>query len=292
MQRTAVVTILGWRGWAVLQLLAIAMLGAWFALRWGPQPDSDWLLYWRSAGDAAAYERGGVGLWLLALAKATGASPQVAALMLNLPAALGLGALVWHVDPTHTRMLAHLAAVYLLLITPYLGIVQLDLLATAAMAGAWWCLLRVPAGPGWRQACAVLLLAVAVSTRPQFALVLWALLLLLVPVLAVLRGGARQAGVLVCAVLLAGSVLGFATDMGLRHISGRTEQIRTSSAVTLYAGLLVSADTRGERCGGWTPGAARAAAHDLHLPLLQAVRHRLSAAPPDHWWRVLVCKAP
>ena len=92
--------------------------------------------------------------------------------------------------------------------------------------------------------------------------------------------------------LLAGSVLGFAVDMGMRVSSGKTEEIRTSSAVTLYGGLLVSSDQPSKGCGYWSVEAAQAAKEDLHKPLSQAVLDRLQAHSIDHWASVVWCKVP
>lgn len=284
-----------WLPIAASQMILIGGLAAWFAFNWAPEPISDWLLYWNTAGNAQGYERGGLGLWMLAAPKSFGAPPHAAAFALNMPAALWLGYVAYRADPTRWRVFAQLVVAYLLLITPYFGIVQLDLLGTAALAtGIWWLLDgRVLAGrDGWRLLGGTLALAVAVSTRPQFALILWALIALLAAAM-LLRHQWRERRLMVFTLgLLAGSVAGFCIDMGLRQISGRTEQIRTSSAVTLYAGLLVSSDNRAGSCGYWTVEAGRAAREDLGMSMAEAVGERLSAQSPAYWARVLACKAP
>lgn len=284
-----------WKIAASLQLLAIVASGVALALYWAPEPHSDWSLYWRSAGDPGAYQRGGAALWLLAIPKALGAVPHVAALILNVPAAAWLGLLAYRVDRTRFRLFAQLGIAYLLLITPYFGIVQLDLVAAGMLATGFWLMmdqgLERPS-PYWRMGLAVVAIAAAVSTRPQFALVLWTLLILLACGWIVGRRWGDRGLRWVALGLLLGSVIGFALDMGLRQFSGKTAQIRTSSAVTLYAGFLVSADSSAGRCGYWTPAAAAAAREDLRVPLPQAIAQRISARPASHWGRVLRCKAP
>lgn len=283
-----------WASVAGLQVAGITALGIFFAIHWSPVPYSDWLLYWRSAGDPGAYERGGIGLWLLAIPKVFGAPAHIAALALNLPAAIWLCVLAYRADRTRFRLFAQLIIAYLLLITPYFGIVQLDLIGAAFLATGFCLLLKDVAERwfSWRILFAGVAVAVAVSTRPQYALVLWAMLVLWTIGWAAGSQWRDRRSVLIYVVLLAGSVAGFCVDMGLRQISGQTEQIRTSSAVTVYAGLLTSADTAAERCGQWTPEAAGAARADLQLPLANAIVLRLSAHPPAHWLGVLRCKAP
>ncbi|MDH5833989.1 hypothetical protein [Luteimonas kalidii] len=277
----------------LLQWLAMTALGIWLALWWQPAPHSDWGYYWSAAGTASAYERGGLSLWLLALPKALGWSPVASALALNLPAATVALVLAWRVDPTRWRILAHATAAYLLLITPFFGIVQLDLIAAAQLGiGAWLAAGRAKHGSQLLHvALAIVAVALAVSTRPQYALVLW-VFVPLTGLLVAFRGRPASRALVVQGVLVAGSLLGFATDMAMRQASGRTEQIRTSSAVTLYAGLLVSSDRWSQRCGNWSPAAAAAAREDLDRPMLRAVADRLAARPGSHWASVIACKAP
>lgn len=279
---------------ALAAVLAAALLyvvaGAGLALALGPEPHSDWLHYWRSAGDPAFYERGGLGVWLLAIPKALGVGPVGSALALNLPAGLALLALAWRADRTRSRLLALLSAAYLVLLAPYAGIVQLDLLAALFVAASAVLLLRPPrrwpARASW--VAAVACLAAGVSVKPQYALLAWAMLGLLALPWLWWRRREGAAGALV-GLLLAGSLLGFAADNGLRELSGRGDRLRTSSAVTLYGGLLVS---RMEGCGYWSVEAAEAAVADMGKPLAQAVRDRLSAQPPAHWFAIMACKWP
>lgn len=270
--------------------VAVALVGlsTSLALWLGPEPHSDWLYYWTAAGDPSRYERGGLGLWLLAVPKAFGLGPVVAALLLNVPSALVVLWLAWRSDEARWRWLALLVAGYLLLITPYAGLVQLDLLAATLLALAF-CLLLQPARPRtFNIVLAVMMVAVAVSTKPQYALILWVMLgLLALPWLLWRKRSSAVPALL--AVLLVGSLLGFGIDNGLRLMSGRSEAIRTTSAVTLYGGLLVS---RIQGCGYWSVEAAEAAKADLHKPLAVAVRDRLSAKPPSHWWSIVRCKLP
>src|SRR5690606_29690090 len=110
-----------------------------------PQPHSDWLYYWTAAGDPARYERGGLGLWMLALPKTVGLGPVASSLSLNLPSACLSLWMGWRSDQTRWRCLALLVASYLMLITPFYGVVQLDLLA-ATMLGAACCVVMRPTG--------------------------------------------------------------------------------------------------------------------------------------------------
>ena len=91
-------------------------------------------------------------------------------------------------------------------------------------------------------------------------------------------------------VLLAGSLAGFALDFGLRVVSGKTASMRTSSAVTLYGGLLVSGT--GQGCGYWSVEAANAAKADTGKALGTAIVDRLQGRPLSHWAGVVACKMP
>ena len=283
-----------WRVLAGLQALLLVVGGAALAVWWSPAPHSDWLYYWQSAGKPDAYVRGGLGLWLLALPKVLGMSPVASALAVNLPSSLWLLVIAYRLDRGRLKILAQLVALYLLLIVPFAGIVQVDLVAAAALGTAFWLLaddgLRLTSG--WRFGMAVACIVFAVSTKPQYALVLWSLLALSLPVAWRLRRCLSVGFYRIVLALLAGSVLGFAVDMGMRVSSGKTEEIRTSSAVTLYGGLLVSSDQPSKGCGYWSVEAAQAAKEDLHKPLSQAVLDRLQAHSIDHWVSVVWCKVP
>lgn len=268
---------------AVAALVAILAAGTWLAFVLGPEPHSDWAYYWQAAGDLSQYRRGGLDLWLLWIPKAMGLSPVAAALTINLPAAAVVFLVAWSAG-RGLRWPALLAIGYLALLTPYLGIVQLDLIAAAQIAAAFWLWFR---GGRLSWTIAVILMAMAVSTKPQYALTLWAMLALLAPV-AWLRDRVRVLPLL--AMLAAGSVAGFGIDVGLRHASGNSEAIRTTSAVTLYGGLLVSGT--GVGCGAWSVEAGEAAKADLGQPLATAIVERLRAKPASHWWNVMRCKLP
>ena len=283
-----------WAALAGMQALLLLGIGVALATWWWPEPHSDWRYYWVAAGQPESYIRGGLALWLLALPKALGLSPVMASLSINIPSALWLLFLAYRLDTGRWKLLAQLVALYLLLITPFAGIVQLDLVAAAAFGTAFWLLAnaRLRLAPAWRFGCAVACIVFAVSSKPQYALVVWALLAFAIPVAWLLRRSLSPAFHRLMLVLLAGSVLGFAVDMGMRVSSGRTEEIRTSSAVTLYGGLLVSSDQRAKGCGYWSVEAAQAAKDDLHKPLSEAVMDRLQAQPIEHWLSVVRCKAP
>ena len=285
-----------WAWMTLAGVQALLLLGGGMALAawWLPEPHSDWLYYWQAAGEPDAYVRGGLALWLLALPKSIGLSPVASSLSINIPSALWLLFMVYRLDTGQWRILAQLVVLYLLLITPFAGIVQLDLVAATALGTAFWLLADAALrfSYGWRLGLAVACIVFAVSTKPQYALVVWALLGLSIPVAWLLRRSLSSSFHRVVLMLLAGSVLGFAVDMGMRVSSGRTEEIRTSSAVTLYGGLLVSSDQRSKGCGYWSVEAAQAAKDDLHKPLSQAVVDRLQAHPIEHWMSVIRCKAP
>ncbi len=282
-----------WPAIACVQVGVITLAGIALALWWRPEPHSDWLLYWLTAGDPTRYERGGLGLWLLAIPKAMGLPPALAALTLNIPAVVLVSWLAFRVDRSQWKWRAQLVFAYLLLLVPYLGIVQLDLLAAAFLATGF-CLLLDHAfvmPRGVRIPVAAAAIAVAVSTRPQYALTLWTLLGMGTLLLVLVPKWRTALGASILATVLVASLAGFSLDMGMRLASGEAERIRTSSAVTLYAGLLVSADSRKARCGFWTPAAAEAAKQDLGRPLHEAVKDRLQARPPAHWASVVACKA-
>ena len=266
------------------------VVGLGLALGLGPLPHSDWALYWTSAGDASAYERGGVGLWLLAVPRLLGFGPVGAALLLNLAAGLVVLGISWKMDRSRKHLLAILTATYLIMLAPYVGIVQLDMLAAAFVAAALACLSASATHPrpARLRAVAVGLLACAVSTKPQYALLAWALVVLLA--LPAWRWRRREPGSRAfLGVLLLGSLAGFAADNLMRAMSGKSDALRTSSAVTLYAGLLVSGT---ESCGYWSRDASQAARDDMDMPLPVAIGGRLAARPASHWLSVLGCKAP
>lgn len=275
----------------LLCLVPTLLFGTALALWLQPQPHSDWGYYWDAAGRFRAYERGGIGLWMLAIPKALGLSPVAAALCLNLPAAAAALWMAWRADAGGRRGLWLATAAYLVLLVPYFGIVQLDVLATTLLGAGMWLGTFAATRPGGRVAFggAVLLVMAGVSTRPQFALVLWTLLLLVALPWLLSRGrGHAVSGLLT--VLALGSVLGFGLDYGLRALGDRDESIRTSSAVTLYAGLLVSGQDIG--CGYWSVEAARAARKDRRKSLHRVMVERLSAQPVSHWIGVIRCKLP
>lgn len=282
------------RWWMIFQLSFVLVAGATLALLSRPEPHSDWLYYWNAAGQPGEYQRGGLGLWLLALPKMLGASPVVAALALNLPTAAALGWLAYRCDRTRLRVFAQLGMFYLLLLVPFFGLVQLDMVATLQLGLAFWLLFDPDAAAfgRWGKAGAVGAVSFAVSTKPQYALILWTLVGTACIVAVWLRHRLHGRFMPAMLVLLAGSLLGFAVDLGLRQMSGQTESIRTSSAVTLYAGLLASGDTRESGCGSWSLAATSAAKQDIHKPLPVAVMDRLSSEPLPHWWAIVRCKIP
>lgn len=279
--------------WApVLPGIAILALGAWLALWLSPEPHSDWGHYWAMAGSVQGYERGGIGLWLLAIPKSLGLSPIPSALLLNLASAMAMLWVAWRADGGRVRWLWLLVAGYLLLISPFSGIVQLDLIAATQIAIGSWLVVAAPVR--WPRPLvlplAVLLVVMGVSTKPQYALTLWTLLILMAVPWWIWRRGADGRVRTLLWVLLAGSILGFALDSGMRSLGDRSEAIRTSSAVTLYGGLLVSHDRQG--CGYWSVEAAKAARADLEKPMHRAAWERLSEKPVSHWVSVMRCKLP
>src|SRR5690606_13440379 len=183
-----------------------------------------------------------------------------------------------------------------LAIVPYYAVVQLDMAATAlACAGMGLLAVEAVRGPRpWRVLAAVALLAAAVSSRPQFLLVLSVFAGLVA--FATLWLGApgnvpRRRALAMTGVLLAATWLGFGIDSALRADAGRAGAVRTTSGVTLYAGLL-SSDTVPPTCGHWNARATHDARADAGMPLLQAVSARLRSEPASHWLSVVGCKMP
>lgn len=280
-----------WKWIALLQLALICAAAIALALAFDPSPHSDWLYYWIAAGDASLYQRGGAGLGLLAALKALGASPVAASLCINVASAAALLWVAYRCDPGRWKWYAQLVAGMLLAVTPFYGIVQLDLVAIAFLAIATWFLAGTPGLPTTaRFTCGILLAAVAVSTKPHLALVVGAMAILLVPVRWGMRRRWAGSADLLVAALLAGSLLGFVADYATRAAVGQQDSMRTTSAVTLYAGLLVLGE--GRPCGYWSEEAAEAAKIDMRQPLARAVATRLAAEPPRHWAGVMACKLP
>ncbi len=276
-----------------LEIAAIVVLAAVLAVQFAPEPFSDWRYYWDAAGNPDRYERGGAALVLLGWLKQLGASPHLTMLVLNLAAGIATLVLARRVDPTPGKWASHLVALYLLLLTPYFGIVQFDLIATMSLGLGLALILR----PSFRisrlgsVAMAIVAIAAAVSTRPQFLLVLSTLSGLLV--LAWWAGRKHRTGlqIHVAVVLFAGALAGFGFDSALRANAERSGAIRTNSSVTLYSGLLASS-TRLADCGRWSVEATATMRSDLEKPLAQAVVERLQLQPVSHWVAVMICKVP
>jgi len=271
--------------------VALVLLGLLWTLWLWPAPISDYELYWNEAGGTVPYERGGAGVALFALARYLFPQPQWAALAVNLPSAALLLWLFWRHDRTRWRAFALAGSACLLLTTPYLGVVQIDVVATALLGACWVLLLRPPAA--WPRAAsigtAVLVGIMAVSTRPQFALTLAALAGLLLLAWLPARGRTRASSMIGLAGMLAAvAVAGFAIDQSARVAAGTGEHVRTKSGVTLYAGLLLA--DAGPACGMWTQRAEDAAFEERAKPLRDVIVERIAAQPPSHWLRIAQCK--
>lgn len=281
-------------------LIGAAALLAAVATTWAfvikPLPFSDWDYYWKAAEGTISYERGGVLVFALRLLQALSLPPYATALVMNLIAALALLILAHRVDGARIGITAILVLVYLLAITPYYAVVQFDLPATALLCGGLYLLMPDTIGGqrAWHVIAAVLLVSFAVSSRPQFFLVLlvFGTLLMFAAVLAArFRGLLTNKAAIVATVLIGAALLGFAIDSAMRADAGRSEAVRTNSAVTLYAGLLSSGTSR-PGCGYWSEQATREARADAALPLAQAVSGRLKEQPMRHWLAVVRCKVP
>lgn len=277
--------------WFLAELTALVLSALFWTIWIWPTPFSDFRLYWEEAGGTVAYERGGVGVLLLAIARRVSGQPQWAALIVNLPAAVFLLWLMWRCDTTQRRLFAHLGAICLLLIAPYFGMVQIDFVAATCLAICFTLLLR----PSARWLCglgygAALLIGIAaVSTRPQFALTLGVLSGILVLLWLVFdRRRDSHTLLLPSATLALVAVVGLSLDMLVRHAAGTGDRVRTSSVVTLYSGLLAAEP--GSWCGGWTPGATQAALEDRDKSLQVAIVERIAARPAGHWFEVMQCK--
>ncbi|MCE7032796.1 hypothetical protein LY625_09260 [Lysobacter sp. GX 14042] len=279
---------------AAAALLLVAAAAGWAtAIR--PQPFSDWLYYWEAARGAIAYERGGIMLFVLRVLQKLPLAPYAVMLLINLASALVILAIAYRADGRRIGLASALVYAYLLAITPYFAVVQFDLSATALLcAGFGFLALDAPAARRpWVILAATLLVAGAVSSRPQFLLVLLVFAALLGTTAAMARAAlftTRRPTMLSALVLMVGALLGFAGDSALRAQAGRSEAVRTNSGVTLYAGLL-SSGTSPPTCGHWSLQAMRDARADAHLPLQRAVSTRLRQQPPGHWLEVMRCKA-
>ena len=265
---------------AVVVILLACAFGMWFQ----PQPVSDWLYYWLASHELSLYQRGGAGLLVMAAFSATGMAPWVVAVSINLLAAC---ALLWLLrDSADHALQPHAVALYLLLITPFFAVFQLDLLAAVGLAWGGWLLASAGSDSRGRRGIGMLLVAAAVSTRPQLFLLLLAWIVLLW----VLPGRRSALGTPALAAFLSAIVLGFAADLVARSATGHAEAMRTSSAVTLYAGLLVAEPDR--HCGHWTERARDAALEDIDRPLVLAAWQRLADRNWTHWRALLACKIP
>ncbi|HEL4807557.1 TPA: hypothetical protein UN084_003108 [Stenotrophomonas maltophilia] len=260
----------------------------WLASTFLPAPISDWEYYWYAASALDDYHRGGLALLLLAAPKALGLSPWLSALLLNVAAVFCLAMACNHLDRSRHRLPTVLLWLYLCLLVPYAGIVQLDMLSAAALA------IAIVSGRAFllgadRRGAALMVLALvfATSTRTQYSLVLLAFVALLAP-FTLLRPRRARWTWLLCLVAV-GAVLGGVVDSAWRSKAGNAGSFRTGLGVTLYNGLLTSS-TDAATCGAWSPGGTQAAAEDLHLSLPQAVRNRLAAQDSGHWLKVVECK--
>lgn len=277
---------------ALLQLAVLVMLSVLFAVWFRPEPISDWLDYWTAAGDLQSYVRGGMALWLLGIPKTMGFPPWAGATLLNVPAIAWMWFLAYRVDHSRYRVFAQLIVLYLLLITPFASVVQLDLLGATMFATGLWLLLdstlSMAAKP--RLATACLFIAAAVSSRTQYALTLWVMIPMLAVAWLLFRRVPKAVIQRLLVGLLMGSVLGIAFDGGLRLINGRSGDARIGQVVTIYTGLLTSGEAGA--CGAWNPQAGQAAIADLGKPLATAIADRLAAQSPSHWVAVVKCKTP
>lgn len=276
-----------------IEAFSITIVAVALAVWLKPEPFSDWEYYWRTAHDFARYERGGVTLLFLSALVRVGMPAYLTVLVPNIAAGFLVLFLSRTVDPTKGKWLAHLTAVFLLLLTPYCGIFQLDMLATAELAfGLVLLILPEERERKSRSILGFLLLAAAVSTRPQFMLVLLSLSILLVFTWKWSRSRPRSLMVPTLALVLAsGAITGFSLDSGIRALANHAGALRTNSAVTLYSGLLVS-DASGPGCGQWSEHATAEMRSDLALPLPEAIWMRLQSKPFSHWLAVVECKIP
>jgi len=167
--------LLASRGLLVAAVTVLMAIGGGLALWLRPEPHSDWAYYWAAGGEASRYERGGLGLWLLAVPNALGLSPLASALLLNLPAAAGMVWLTRTAEGGRWGLATLLVALYLLLLTPFAGIVQLDLIAATAIAAGFYLAMVPPLR--WPRALSLgvawAIVVASASTKPQYGLVLW-----------------------------------------------------------------------------------------------------------------------
>lgn len=277
--------------------IAVLLVGQAWTFAWvlQPVPFSDWAYYWEAARGNVSYERGGVLLYVLKAFQWLGLSAHYTATLLNLTFALVILVVLYHGSRETIKLGATLACLYLLLIGPYFSVVQFDLSSTAVLIAGFY-FLSVEGDTVKRRTMALtsfLLIAVAVSSRPQFLLVLvafGAFVTLGCLIFARKNMSAAKRASSSAVILIAASLAGFAIDSALRSSAGRADAVRTTSGVTLYAGLLSSGAER-PWCGHWSEVATRDAREDAKLPLFQAISGRLAQRPVTYWVSVARCKA-
>lgn len=280
---------------AAAAALLVLVSATWaFAVR--PAPFSDWAYYWDAALGVVGYERGGILLFILRMLQAIDLRPFAAALVMNMAAALAIMAITYRAEGSRVGVATILVTAYLFAITPFHSVVQFDLPATALLFGGIYLLAirSYPGAKGWPTVAGVTLVALAVSSRPQFLLILLCfstILVLGVVIPGRLAGRQATPATTLAVALAAAALLGFAMDSALRAQADRSEAVRTNSAVTLYAGLL-SSGVSPPACGHWSRRATRDARADARLPVLEAVAGRLQEKPLEHWLSVLACKIP
>jgi len=271
-------------------LVAWTVIASCFAAIYMPTPSGDWAYYWKLATDLGDYRRGGLSVFLLTPFKLLGLQPWMVALPINVGIAWTFVLLCSKVDDTPGKVPTLLAMLYLYTLVPFAGIVQVDMIAALwALAALLLGASAVQSAGRWRVGLAIGCLAMAASTRSQYALVLMVMALALFPF--ILFGSQRQQVLIRTAVLIIGlgGMLGLVLDTGMRSGTGNGGTFRTGVGVVIYSGLLVTPSS-GPWCGGWTPEAKLASELDDGLPFIEAMSNRVSARSFDEFMETIGCK--
>ena len=272
-------------------LVLWTMVASYLAILYPPKPGGDWAYYWDLATNPGMYRRGGLSVFLFSPFKLIGFPPWLAALAINVSIGWLFILALARIGDSRGMLATILAVLYLYTLAPFAGIVQLDMMAALwALVALLIAVSAIQKGSRIRYCLSIACLAMAASTRTQYALVLIVMASLVVPFALGCRRAKRRRLLAVTAALMLGGGAGLALDSTLRAVAGNAEDFRDGVGVVIYTGLLTTADS-GPWCGGWTPAALQAAKEDKALDFTDAMRMRLKARPLGEYGNVISCKS-